>query len=364
MIIIIKCKGFLFLRKRFRLKSFVSILLLVLMFFIPLIAIPVVKNMPNPLGYAENSNESVILELWNIDTFEGGSLSKNDFLQKKAMQFKQQNNQVYIITKNLNYDKAKSLLENNQKPDMVSFGLGAGDLFLPFLNPINSLEAKPCLLEYGKYDNKQLCVPWCMGAYVLCSFNGTDISNLNSWITFEKKNLLGFGGVNNVALLALKENKADFKLNRKLLYESSCDNNYSQYQAYKDFISNKFDVLLGTQRDCVRALNRMEKGIFQCCFNFLDGFSDLVQWFGVLKADGATRAICENFLSFLLSVENQHDLSKMSMFSVVDELIYTTDSDFAAFEQKQKQISKSLNAFLCKQEIENEQKKAIENIFA
>lgn len=364
MIIIVKCKGFFFLRKRFMVKKFVSIFLLLLFIAIPFVAIPIVKNTPNPLGYAKSDEENVILELWNVDTFEGGTSSRSDFLQKTAMLFKKQNEQVYIIVKNLNYDEAKSQLEQNQKPDMVSFGLGAGELFLPFLSQVDVGNNDIELLQYGQKDGKQLCAPWCMGAYLLCSLNGTDVNNISSWITYEKKNLVGFGGENNVAALALKENKADFKMNRKLLYEPKVDNSFSQYMAYKDFIQNKFDVLIGTQRDYIRLLNRIRLGLSQCCFNFLGGFSDLVQWFGVLNGDGATKVLCESFLSFLLSSECQQDLSKISMFSVADESIYGNDSDFVVFEQNQKKINKSLNAFLSKNEIIDEQKRAVNSLFS
>lgn len=355
---------FLFLKtKKMKLKNVVSFFFLLVMFLVPFVAIPIVKNQPNPLGYAENDAESVILELWNVDTFESGSVGKSEFLQKVAMQFKQQNNQVYVIVKNLTEAQAKQLIEGNQKPDMVSFGIGAGELFLPFLSQVDAPEVNSFFLHYGKKDGKQLCVPWCMGAYLLCSLCGADVNNINSWISVDKKNFVGFGGQNNAAVLALSENKSEFKLNQKILYEKSLDENFSQYDAYKDFVSKKFDILLGTQKDYVRLLNRIQKGTEQCCFRFLGGFSDLMQWFGVLNTDGATMAAAKSFLSFLLSSSIQNQLSEICMFSPTDEAVYATDIRFSEFEKTQKRISKSLNAFLSKTEVLGERKKAVSNLF-
>lgn len=352
------------MKKKIRgLKHIVSIIIIVVLLLIPVIIIPILKNAPNPLGYVEKEEKSAFLELWNVDTFEGGSANRGGFLEKVAIEFEKQNRGIYILVKNMSLEQAKMQLENDVKPDLVSFGLGAGSLFKPYLTTVSVNDVKSDLLSGGVVDGQQLCAPWCMGGYVLCSSCGADISNLNSWIAVDKKNFFGFGGQYNIALEALAKNKSNFKLNKKLAYEKCFSQDFTQYQAYQQFVNGDFDVLLGTQRDYFRLLNRVNLGTMNCDFRFLGGYTDLVQWFSIVRGEGATEKIGQVFLDFLLSTQVQQKLKDIAMFSVSNETIYTTEQGYCDFENVLKSVNFVQNAFLTIEEINQKKQSAENNLF-
>ena len=75
---------------------------------------------------------SVILELWEIDTLVGGSASRAHFLEKQAYLFQTRTMDTFILVRELGLNQAKTMLEQGAMPDLVSFGIGAGDLVQPF----------------------------------------------------------------------------------------------------------------------------------------------------------------------------------------------------------------------------------------
>ena len=77
-------------------------------------------NKINALNYSFNSeyqlNYSGVLELWNVDTFEGGSVSRTAYLEKRAQEFEKQNKGVFIQVKNITLEQLENNLKNNNIP--------------------------------------------------------------------------------------------------------------------------------------------------------------------------------------------------------------------------------------------------------
>ncbi len=349
--------------KKLKFKKFISVFIIIFLLVVPIVVIPLLKNLPNPLGYVERPDGSVFIELWNVDTFEGGSANRGAFLENTAIEFEKENRGIYILVKNLTEQQAKLQLENNIKPDIVSFGLGVGDLFLPYLTELSVSKIKTDLIQGGKIDGKQMAMPWCMGGYVLCSQGDSDLNNINAWITETDTNFLGYGGAYINPLSSIAHNKSDVKLNRNIVYSNSLQDSYTQYDAYQDFLDKKFEVLLGTQRDYFRLQNRINAGVMNCNFRFLSGYSDLLQWISVISNEGAVVSMAQTFIEYLLSVNVQKKLISIGMFSVTDELIYINDKTYSQFEQTLKNVDYVQNAFLSKIELQSSKQDIFNKLF-
>lgn len=340
------------IRSKYLILSFAIFLIIIL----PIIVIPAIRNTPNTIGYLPNGETSDFLELWNIDTFEGGSSSRSVFLEKIAIDFENQNRGVYVIVKNLTKEQAQLQLEQGYEPDMVSFGIGAGDLFVDYLDELSSTySVKSDLKNGGVYQGKQLAIPWCMGGYVLCSKNEVDTSKLLG----NTENLIGFGQESTITLKALPSNTY-----AKSSIFASCLENYTQYQAYQDFLLNKFEILIGTQRDYFRLQNRISTGSLECNFSFLEEYSDLLQWIGVFKNDKEKTTV-NAFIEFLLSPEQQKKLSRLGMFSTNGTKVYDDieHQEYIEFEKSVNKITKTANAFLTYEEIKREQQNVLAKLF-
>ncbi|MBQ8762018.1 MAG: hypothetical protein IJZ26_01705 [Clostridia bacterium] len=338
-------------------KKVFSMLLIIFIILIPIFVIPVIKNMPNNLGYLPNGETSNFLELWNVDTFEGGSASRSVFLEKVAIDFENQNRGVYIVIKNLTKAQAEEQLKQGVEPDLVSFGVGAGDLFKPYLIDLNvTYNVKSTVADGGKSDGKQLVLPWCLGGYVLCSKEGINQQSLN----VTDNNVLGYGEETTVPLKALNNDSYD----KNILYEK-CLDKYTQYQAYQDFLQDKFKILLGTQRDFYRLQNRISTGALDCNFQFLGNYTDLIQWIGVFNKE-TELTTTKAFIEYLLSETQQKKLYKLGMFSATNVTVYEDNkySEYFEFERVIKDVSKVGNAFLTDIEIKQEQQNVFAKLFS
>lgn len=302
-----------------------------------------------PEGKEEVKLEECFLELWNIDTFEGGKSSRGVFLEKQAITFQNQNSGVYIICKTLNAQQAKLQLSSGSTPDFVSFGVGIGGVFRPLAQELINFDVRAEL-------KNNFAVPWCMGGYVLCSkkYEHSDVKNLLS-----TGKVFGFGNQNNMAVNVMKS----YNGNTENLYEKSMQKDYSSYSAYQDFLVDKFDVLVGTQRDYFRLSNRLSLGALNGCnFMFTEGFSDLIQWFSVLTSDKSKQEIINKYISFILSDFVQKKLENIGMFSVTNCNIYT-DETLAKFEKSLQKEIKTQNPFITEIEINEERNKVLSKVF-
>jgi len=90
--------------------------------------------------------------------------------------------------------------------------------------------------------------------------------------------------------------------------------------------------LLGSQRDYFWLQNRVDNGaISDLDFEFLGGFTDLVQYAGITTADFEKRALCERVIAGLTGQNWQSKLTEIGMFSVTGKKIYT-DTGYLKFE--------------------------------
>ncbi|MBQ7307597.1 MAG: hypothetical protein IJW82_03620 [Clostridia bacterium] len=259
-----------------------------------------------------------IVELWNIDTFEGGSFSRTNFLEKRAIEFEKENNGIFFIIKNYTVEQAINKINENQKPDMISYGMGFGEYIKNIVLPlIDNNNVRKDLLKYGKINDTLFALPYMLGGYSL-------IANNNN-----QENLIK--DINNQKIYISQNNYVDMKkvLNKKNLTNFE-EIQISTYDMYQDYIKEKYNIILGTQRDVYRCYNRNKNQSFNSEFLFLEGYSDLVQFLSILEDKNFE--ICGKFIKFLTSQDIQKKLCDIGMFNVLKMEFYS-DELYKKFEK-------------------------------
>ena len=337
-------------------RVFVSILVVILIVFLPLVSIKQNDNLENIFSVflGAKAKYQGIIEIWNIDTFEGGSAPKSNYLTSVASSFEKKNKGIYVMIKNLTEFECLNLLYSGYKPDLFSCSYGVASEIKNYIEPLdmkNSSAEKNImknLLSAGKIGNEQYGVPWCFGLYFLIS----STNHLKKADFYKKNNIeessdfklsdyyysLGYEkklkkSVTTIYSLSYGKNeylRPDYALksyNNKG-FTSSFDyflsknvNVNTQYDAYVDFISNKSVMLLGTQRDIFRLNGRVENGkLSDILIQPITSFTDLVQFIflssSASEGDSEKKNYCQMFIECIISEENQNKLSNVGLFSV------------------------------------------------
>lgn len=282
---------------------------------------------------------AVFLELWQIDTFEGGSASRARFLEKNAFLYQEQTIGTYVLVRSFDLNQTKLMLEQGARPDIISFGIGAGDLVLPISSEINAdCGVRADLLAGGLKEGKQYAIPWTMGGYCLCAnsdFGEISIENFKQASEMQENNIIGTGYTYNIPKLSLNEKELSF------LDKSE----FTQYQAYESFLrGNDFQVLLGTQRDFYRLNNKVNLGVINGInYKYLSGYTDLIQYMAITTLNENLKQHAEKFIKFITSQKIQSKLTSIGMFSVNGLKIYK--DEYSDFENALSNKMKVLNVF-------------------
>ena len=225
-----------------------------------------------------------IITLWHIDTFEGGTGSRKQFLSKISNEFEKKEQNVLMLVVEQTIESAIENLNNNIYPDIISYGNG--------VELENLIDLKiDTDFEGGKVYKTTLAIPWCRGGYCL-------IENPN------------FNGKTGGELCVISQAKYSVPLYNLLDY------NYQikvlpQFNAYLEFVNLKAKYLLGTQRDVVRLKNRN----MPVKVTPLSYYNDLYQYVSIISKDEERSVISKKFIDFLLLEKTQKRLSEISMFS-------------------------------------------------
>jgi len=332
----------------------ISKLSLVLFFILILCLYPIAKGLYESKGdflsqrfFGKKSEYQGILRLWNVDSFEGGSLPKTNFLEKMSMQFEKQNKGVYIMVQNLTEDEVVSNIKSGIYPDMVSFGTGMNKYFAGKLISIDDSVAIDILSNFygaGLSEGSLKAVSYMAGAYTLISTSekieraGKDKSLKLSSLAFalsqdiqKKKSTkhidsLTFGKTDFTSAFDIFARKFKDASAVSLAEAGVLDKNYtnqSPYSAYENFVKGDANMLLGTQRDVYRMENRLMAGKeIDVLYEPLTEYTDLVQYLGILQGEKVKYNLCVDFIKFVLSENSQKQLSNIGMFSVRGIKIY------------------------------------------
>ncbi len=200
-----------------------------------------------------------VLNLWQIDSFEGGKGSRASYLQNTANSFSKSGN-CYITVTTLTAAAARENLKSGTIPDLISYGAGTFgiDSYITGKTPFYT---------------------WCHGGYCfLCLDENSDFSDIN-----ENNTVINEGTDNYSKVTALM-----------------CGVGGATYDkptgAYVSLINNKYKYLLGTQRDIYRLKTR---GV-NFSVKAITEFNDLYQNVSVTSKNAQFAAKAEEFIKFLL----------------------------------------------------------------
>jgi len=247
-----------------------------------------------------------IIELWHVDTFDGGKGSRKDFLLSSALKFEKKENVIISVISHTIESATKQL--QISVPDLISCGAG-----LDILNIVHSIPIKT-QNNVCKIGKNNFGASWCRGGYALIGEG-------------EKKNLIVSQGDYTLPLLALKESKNSFSTIEVL----------PSNKAYLEYLK-KGGYLLGTQRDIIRLTNLGR----ELKYEPISQFCDLYQVICLTTKTKEKISVCESFISFLLSPERQKALSNIAMLSTTGQKLY---KDTPLEELEKVVIEKSQNFF-------------------
>ena len=296
-------------------KIVFRLMVLVMVILVIILAPFCLGSAPFDINFSKTENSQVI-SMWHIETFEGGSVSRLRYLEKQSIAFEKKYPGKLLLIINLTYDEAKEKIVNGEIPDMVSFGVGAGDLFVDNVKEIDiKSNFRSDLLQYGTINNKLCAVPYMIGGYCKITYDNYD------------------------NLYVRKENEEIVNQDNKIVVDDT------QYQLYQNFISQKYDGILGTQRDFYRINNRINLGkMDNCNFEYISGYNDLIQYMAITSNVASEIQIAENFIEFILSEDGQIAIKDYGMFSV-NRSIYSS-GEYKNFENEILKEINSVNAFV------------------
>ena len=239
-------------------------------------------------GVKKNSagDYKMILELWTIDTFEGGTGSRQDFLSRQALKFEKQNKGIIISVINHTLESAENALKSTT-PDLISCGNGLST---------NKFRTIPMENVYKNtyFNNKNYGISWCRGGYILIG---------------ESLDLVISSGENNLSLNALKEIDKTFNSIEIL----------PPLKAYMRYLKGGV-ALLGTQRDVYRLAN---KGL-NYEYTVIPNYTDLLVNIYLTADDEKKQEYAKKFMAYLQSRSVQQELNSIGMLPVIDIKIYNS----------------------------------------
>lgn len=258
-----------FIKSKLALRVFLCLLSVAILISIPILA----KS-----GKAENKDEEslIVLNVWEVDSFEGGKGSRANFLQRVGDELPN----CYVKVTTLTAEAARQNLKSGNIPDMISYGAGTFGLE-QYINDRDPFSA------------------WCRGGYCLLSIvDSADFADITS-----KNTLINCGIDNNVEIAAMFEGLSD------AVYEKPTG-------AYVDLINGKYKYLLGTQRDIFRLQTR---GV---AFKVkpLTKFNDIYQLISITSKDDGKIESSRKFIAKLK--ESWSKLDQIGMLDCQNRHIY------------------------------------------
>lgn len=247
-----------------------------------LIATPVAVAVKNRVkGDAENS--FMLLNVWQVDCFEGGKGSRASYLQNIGNRFKE-NGGCYVNVVSLSLDAAIQNIGAGTLPDLISYGAGACGLDV---------------LNGKKFTS------WAHGGYCMLALDeNADFGDVNA------ANTVINSGTENLSAAAA------------LLCGAGGAPSELPTEAYVSLLNGNYKYLLGTQRDIFRLKTRGVNFKIQP----VSSFNDLYQNISVTSEDPRKLFYGEKFIDFLK--RNSSELKNIGLMG--DVKLY--DDEMGALE--------------------------------
>lgn len=319
-------------KSRRKLPKFLIPLVLLVVFSVATLLL-VLPRLPKKPSTQPTKSYQGVLELWNVETFEGGSGSRSSWLTSRAAKFEQQHEGLFVHVTNLNAVQLQDKLDAGETFDILCYSRGVGSLVQGMLQPYTGSVAniQNNMLLSGEVDNAQYALPLYAGSYCLFAREEQLPANANLLNTALSNTYTRKVGKHTYDLTPLACGFTDYNSPLSALAMSggrgkiTANESITQYAAYESFVGNKTSVtLLGTQRDLYRLQKREEMGkIEKLAYYPLSGYTDLVQYLSISASCGDKAQSCNDFLQYAVSEVSQQSLCNINMFSVLEQTFYT-----------------------------------------
>lgn len=308
------------LKKIFKILPY--FLLIIILIGVPIFVFPNLKK-----DYKPKSQAQGVLTMWHIESFEGGGYNRHQFLLKQMIELEKKNPGLFVSIQTLTKAQALDQLSQGILPDLVSFGTGAGDIFEPYAQEYEGrLNIKQEFIKSGSKE-KLKAVAFMTGGYMLaCNLElakamGIDTGNKLIDNIFKEGQVYNKGKSVRYTLTSARESNlplaAVLKSTSGVFKQNSYFEAQTQLDAYNVFTSQNAAILLGTQRDLNRIINRInQNNMFECDFTYLSGYTDLVQYLAITAKDEQERQRARLVIEHLTSPSAQHEVAQTGMLSV------------------------------------------------
>ena len=306
--------------------------------------------------WGEKSEYQGVLEIWNVDTFSGASMSKTDYLNAIARSFESENKGVYVCVKNLKVEEFKIALGEGKRPSIVSFGSGLGSTLKDELSELTIFDnPRQSILESGMDNGTLKAVGYIMGAYSLFSTSDRLVG-----LAYEKLSDIALTagittqtGKNTKHIYSLNYGKSEFLHPEKsialnLVGSEEVYQSVSDYDAYVDYcIFNKSNILLGNMRDLVRLENKVNKGdMSDIVLEPLVEYNDQIQYLGIINSSSESLNKCASyFVNYVMSESSQLKIANTGLFSTTRTDLYQ-EGNFRKVEEVIDKVKNIPNVFL------------------
>ena len=264
-------------------KKFTRLFALALCVLFPLLCLLYVVFYVFDAAGREEEPTKAIVELWHIDSFEGGKGSRAAFLKRTARKYEKAKDGVYIMVCSYTAEGAQQAIREGKCPDLLSFSCGLD-------GAAELCRRLPYAFSGGELESGCFAYPWACGKYFLFSLDGDF-----SFVAADNLILSQGGGLVSCAAAA----EGIF-----------CENFAASTSAYVRFLNGDYQYLLGTQRDVCRfeargtAVQRKE----------ISAYNDLYQYISLTTDEESLEPACREFIDLLLSEETQGELSSIGMY--------------------------------------------------
>ena len=364
-------------------RVFVSIVVIVMIVCLPSIKfLSENTQMIYETFIGKKSDFQGAIEIWNVDTFESGSDSKINFLNRVAKSFQNENKGVFVVVRNMTESECLNQLKVGLVPDLLSCSYGVANEVKDYIKPYNESFSGLIRKDFedaGKLDGSLYGLAWCRGSYFLIStkekLQKAKIENLDSvklvdialnsgYETKHKNSVkvtysLGMGsGKFGMPQMILKTYNITGESSKEKFSIDNSSVGQSGFLAYSKFIAGQSVILLGTQRDVVRVQGKVDsQKIADAIFEPLTKFTDLVQFMFLGNVKDSKNGTSENFAKFLTSQKAQRELGKINMFPVIPA--FEEDYNLSVMQHIIPEINGDcdvLNVFLQKDKVDELQK--------
>ncbi len=245
--------------------------------------------------FNDTENYKGILTVWQIDSFEGGTGSRKQFLLKAARSFERKNQGVLIMVIEHTEESYKEEIKKGNMPDLISFGAGIEITNFSELNIKN--------VAGGMIGEKTYAVAWCRGGYAL---------------------------IGNPKLIESIENDLESVLVSQAEYTQPISAFYLEgfttknikikkpMDAYIEFVSGKTPYFLGTQRDIIR----LERRNMEVVCKPLTKYNDIYQYVAITSQNATKIFYAQSYIKHLLNEEVQKNLNEIGMLSTITNVEY------------------------------------------